>query len=171
MVVAGCSEVDFFMRDVMLTVGLVTPHGGVEYSASEKFNGCSYDPRPVDIWVLAVLCCRMVIDIVLWRAFRTNNESTGGFARPICHARPVYSKSQKTKGRDDSTVELGCMDEKILIDKTVEATSNFCRRRHTFLFVECLCISLGRGQSGLRSGGTIGFDVSNVRLIRTEPRL
>nr|OQO22834.1 hypothetical protein B0A51_12662 [Rachicladosporium sp. CCFEE 5018] len=68
-----------FENDVVLATGVV---GSDPYLAPEVYDNQRYDPRPADIWSIAIIFCCMTLRRFPWKAPRTSDNSYRLFISP-----------------------------------------------------------------------------------------
>ncbi|CAK3926701.1 Serine threonine- kinase oca2 [Lecanosticta acicola] len=68
-----------FENDIVLATGVV---GSDPYLAPEVYDQAKYDPRPADIWSIAIIFCCMTLRRFPWKAPRVSDNSYRLFVSP-----------------------------------------------------------------------------------------
>lgn len=92
----------------MLAVGIV---GSDPYLAPEVYDEKKYDPRPTDIWSLAIIFCCMTLRRFPWKQPRVTDNSYRLFVSPPTPGTPVPDAEprRRTDQRPKSTADLPSM--------------------------------------------------------------
>ncbi|PGH00281.1 HAL protein kinase [Blastomyces parvus] len=92
-----------FENDIVLATGVV---GSDPYLAPEVYDEKRYDPRPTDIWSLAIIFCCMSLRRFPWKQPRMTDNSFKLFASPPDNHQRSESESRGLKSRPRSTPDL-----------------------------------------------------------------
>ncbi|KAL2372772.1 HAL protein kinase [Blastomyces gilchristii SLH14081] len=92
-----------FENDIVLATGVV---GSDPYLAPEVYDEKRYDPRPTDIWSLAIIFCCMSLRRFPWKQPRMTDNSFKLFASPPSHQRSESETIGLLKTRPRSTPDL-----------------------------------------------------------------
>lgn len=93
-----------FENDIVLATGIV---GSDPYLAPEVYDTSKYDPRPTDIWSLAIIFACMSLRRFPWKAPRLTDNSYKLFVSPPTPGTPPAEGGLKTssEGQSKSTLE------------------------------------------------------------------
>ncbi|OAX77613.1 HAL protein kinase [Emergomyces africanus] len=92
-----------FENDIVLATGVV---GSDPYLAPEVYDEKRYDPRPTDIWSLAIIFCCMSLRRFPWKQPRMTDNSYKLFASPPTHLGTDSESRGLLKTRPSSTPDL-----------------------------------------------------------------
>ncbi len=93
-----------FENDIVHATGIV---GSDPYLAPEVYDAKKYDPRPTDVWSLAIIFACMSLRRFPWKAPRLTDNSYKLFASPPTAGTPsVEVKRRSTEGRSKSALEM-----------------------------------------------------------------
>ncbi|OJD11380.1 HAL protein kinase [Emergomyces pasteurianus Ep9510] len=92
-----------FENDIVLATGVV---GSDPYLAPEVYDEKRYDPRPTDIWSLAIIFCCMSLRRFPWKQPRMSDNSFMLFASPPNHTGTEFESRGLLKTRPSSTPDL-----------------------------------------------------------------
>ncbi|KAL1967922.1 hypothetical protein VTN77DRAFT_2339 [Rasamsonia byssochlamydoides] len=97
-----------FENDIVLASGIV---GSDPYLAPEVYDEKKYDPRPTDIWSLAIIFCCMTLRRFPWKQPRITDNSYKLFVSPPTPGTPVPDSEprRRTDQRPKSTADLPSM--------------------------------------------------------------
>lgn len=96
-----------FENDIVLASGIV---GSDPYLAPEVYDEKKYDPRPTDIWSLAIIFCCMSLRRFPWKQPRVTDNSYKLFVSPPTPGTPVPdSHPRRSEQRPKSTADLPSM--------------------------------------------------------------
>ncbi|OKL56311.1 hypothetical protein UA08_08431 [Talaromyces atroroseus] len=96
-----------FENDIVLASGIV---GSDPYLAPEVYDEKKYDPRPTDIWSLAIIFCCMTLRRFPWKQPRVTDNSYKLFVSPPTPGTPVPdSHPRRSEQRPKSTADLPSM--------------------------------------------------------------
>ncbi|KKA21478.1 Protein kinase [Rasamsonia emersonii CBS 393.64] len=97
-----------FENDIVLASGIV---GSDPYLAPEVYDEKKYDPRPTDIWSLAIIFCCMTLRRFPWKQPRITDNSYKLFVSPPTPGTPVPDAEprRRTDQRPKSTADLQSM--------------------------------------------------------------
>ncbi|KAL2011591.1 hypothetical protein VTN00DRAFT_4309 [Thermoascus crustaceus] len=110
-----------FENDIVPASGIV---GSDPYLAPEVYDEKRYDPRPTDIWSLAIIFCCMTLRRFPWKQPRLSDNSFRLFVSPPTPGTPVPDSEprRRTDQRPKSTPDLASMvkEEKRMATPTGE---------------------------------------------------
>ncbi|KAG5300891.1 nitrogen permease reactivator protein [Histoplasma ohiense] len=92
-----------FESDIVLATGVV---GSDPYLAPEVYDEKRYDPRPTDLWSLAIIFCCMSLRRFPWKQPRMTDNSFKLFASPPNHQHSESESRTLLKARPRSTPDL-----------------------------------------------------------------
>ncbi|EEA28272.1 Nitrogen permease reactivator protein [Talaromyces marneffei ATCC 18224] len=92
-----------FENDIVLASGIV---GSDPYLAPEVYDEKKYDPRPTDIWSLAIIFCCMTLRRFPWKQPRVTDNSYKLFVSPPTPGTPVPDSHPRRTERPKSTADL-----------------------------------------------------------------
>ncbi|EED23293.1 protein kinase, putative [Talaromyces stipitatus ATCC 10500] len=95
-----------FENDIVLASGIV---GSDPYLAPEVYDEKKYDPRPTDIWSLAIIFCCMTLRRFPWKQPRVTDNSYKLFVSPPTPGTPVPDSHPRRTERPKSTADLPSM--------------------------------------------------------------
>ncbi|CEJ58564.1 hypothetical protein PMG11_07218 [Penicillium brasilianum] len=92
-----------FENDIVPASGIV---GSDPYLAPEVYDEKKYDPRPTDVWSLAIIFCCMTLRRFPWKQPRTTDNSYRLFVAPPTPGTPVPDVDPRRQPKAKSTPDL-----------------------------------------------------------------
>ncbi|KAJ5152371.1 hypothetical protein N7492_010666 [Penicillium capsulatum] len=92
-----------FENDIVTASGIV---GSDPYLAPEVYDEKKYDPRPTDVWSLAIIFCCMTLRRFPWKQPRTTDNSYRMFISPPTPGTPVPDSDPRRQPRPKSNPDL-----------------------------------------------------------------
>ncbi|KAJ5656389.1 hypothetical protein N7507_008339 [Penicillium longicatenatum] len=92
-----------FENDIVPASGIV---GSDPYLAPEVYDEKKYDPRPTDVWSLAIIFCCMTLRRFPWKQPRTTDNSYRLFISPPTPGTPVPDSDPRRAPRPKSSPDL-----------------------------------------------------------------
>ncbi|KAJ5527216.1 hypothetical protein N7513_011375 [Penicillium frequentans] len=92
-----------FENDIVPASGIV---GSDPYLAPEVYDEKKYDPRPTDVWSLAIIFCCMTLRRFPWKQPRTTDNSYRLFIAPPTPGTPVPDSDPRRAPRPKSSPDL-----------------------------------------------------------------
>ncbi|KAJ5881294.1 Serine/threonine-protein kinase oca2 [Penicillium subrubescens] len=92
-----------FENDIVPATGIV---GSDPYLAPEVYDEKKYDPRPTDVWSLAIIFCCMTLRRFPWKQPRTTDNSYRLFVAPPTPGTPVADVDPRRQPRAKSSPDL-----------------------------------------------------------------